>query len=466
MCPFTFLANKRIVWWTGILLSLGLNSCALASDKEQASKNASRTIECSKKITSEALFKDHAPSVVVVKARNSQGSGFIVRHDEKYTYIATNAHVVASYKWATVKWFNDEESVPDTSQGYGEVIGNLGGLDYSSDLALVRVKRKHLPPVKFSLEPPSVGEDVVVIGSPSGLEFSLTKGVVSQLRNKGDYVQVDASINPGNSGGPVFNDSGCVIGMATFKLAKGNEGIAFAISSPIISSFLKNPKYFGDKALKAVVLSIDPPILHYGEKSLLDFEEFPIPEVPIYDWDNEYDERSYDEYRKAESAKFSHNLLNKFYFPIALTPAWEANGTPQIVLIAKNSIRVKGEWIQAVSNAAYYLGSKSRDEWRFIHEWPTQVFVNCKKKEYIENYNTRGPSSRIKSPLTHIDLLADPEDITKSNVDFRFKLYSNGWLLNQYQIKKVRAGSFEGDRGDQVTNARKKAIFDYLCNNN
>ena len=76
-----------------------------------------------------------------------------------------------------------------------------------------------------------IGSDVIAIGSPHGLEFSLSKGVVSQTRQQGDFIQVDAAINPGNSGGPLLDSSGRVIGMnmAIFSTSGAFSGIGFAV---------------------------------------------------------------------------------------------------------------------------------------------------------------------------------------------------------------------------------------------
>ena len=64
------------------------------------------------------------------------------------------------------------------------------------------------------------GENVIAIGTPEGFEFSVTRGIVSAIREDGKLIQTDAAINPGNSGGPLMNSSGCVIGVNTFTFNK------------------------------------------------------------------------------------------------------------------------------------------------------------------------------------------------------------------------------------------------------
>ena len=179
------------------------------------------------------LFKNKINSVVVVRTSRSQGSGFVVKQDKNNTYILTNAHVLDNKKVINIKWSDGQESL-------GKVVGNLGGYELSKDLALIKVPEKKGNPLQLIDKKPEIGIDAVVIGSPSGLEFSLTRGVVSQVRKEGDFVQIDAPVNPGNSGGPVFNYAGCVIGVVTFK-KESSEGLNFAIGSKLISKFIKNP---------------------------------------------------------------------------------------------------------------------------------------------------------------------------------------------------------------------------------
>jgi len=112
------------------------------------------------------------------------------------------------------------------------------GTDPKSDLALIKIEAQNLPYATLgdssSLEP---GEWVIALGSPFGLEQTMTAGIVSALGRKfganNNYIQTDASINPGNSGGPLVNMSGEVIGINTsiFSRSGGSEGVGFAIPS-------------------------------------------------------------------------------------------------------------------------------------------------------------------------------------------------------------------------------------------
>ena len=156
--------------------------------------------------------------------RHGMGSGFIVSADG---YILTNAHVVADAADVTVR-------LSDRRELKAKVIG----ADARTDVALLKVDATGLPTVKMgdakSLKP---GEWVAAIGSPFGLENSVTAGVVSATgRALPDssyvpFIQTDVAVNPGNSGGPLFNMAGEVIGINSqiFTRTGGYQGVSFAI---------------------------------------------------------------------------------------------------------------------------------------------------------------------------------------------------------------------------------------------
>lgn len=152
----------------------------------------------------------------------AQGSGVIISRDG---YILTNNHVVAG---AT--------DIEVTFHDHNELKAKVVGTDPQTDLALLKVESSgELPAARLgdsdSLE---VGEWVMAIGNPFGLEYTVTVGVLSgkgRVIGAGPYdnfLQTDASINPGNSGGPLFNIKGEVVGINTAIIASG-QGIGFAI---------------------------------------------------------------------------------------------------------------------------------------------------------------------------------------------------------------------------------------------
>jgi serine protease Do len=169
----------------------------------------------------------------------SGGSGVIV---DKEGYILTNNHVIDGADKVKVK-LNDGR----------EFNATVKGQDPRTDLAVLQVKAKDLPSVELGdSDKLEVGEWAIAIGSPFGLEHTVTVGVISAKGRSGlgtgtyeDFIQTDASINPGNSGGPLLNIDGEVIGINAMIIQPGN-GIGFAIpinmAKQILSDLIKQGK--------------------------------------------------------------------------------------------------------------------------------------------------------------------------------------------------------------------------------
>jgi serine protease Do len=152
------------------------------------------------------------------------GSGFIIESDG---YIITNAHVVFQAETVVVK-------LADKREFNAEVVG----IDRRTDVALLKIKANNLPKVTFgNSELIKVGQWVAAIGSPFGLENTMTVGIISAINralpqeNFVPFIQTDVAINPGNSGGPLFDTKGHVIGINSQIYSKtgGSMGLSFAI---------------------------------------------------------------------------------------------------------------------------------------------------------------------------------------------------------------------------------------------
>lgn len=191
-----------------------------------------------------AVVEAALPSVVQIEVsvggeRVSSGSGFVIREDG---YLLTNNHVVDAEGATLTVVFNDG------SEARAELVGATA--DY--DLAVIKVDRTGLSPLVLGdSDAVVVGEPVIAIGSPLGLDATVTTGIISALHRpvtpRGadsqafiDALQTDAAINPGNSGGPLFNARGEVIGVnsavaalpgATSASGAGSVGLGFAIPS-------------------------------------------------------------------------------------------------------------------------------------------------------------------------------------------------------------------------------------------
>ena len=177
-----------------------------------------------------AIVRAAGPAVVGVMVEGErepfrgQGSGFIVSEDG---LVLTNAHVVRDARQVVVR-------LADRREFSARVIG----ADPVTDVAVLRVSARGLPTVRLGdprgLE---VGDPVLAIGAPYGLEHSATQGIVSAKGRSlpGDavvpFIQTDAAVNPGNSGGPLFDGSGAVVGINAqiFSRSGGFQGLSFAI---------------------------------------------------------------------------------------------------------------------------------------------------------------------------------------------------------------------------------------------
>ncbi len=162
------------------------------------------------------------------------GSGVIYRSDG---YILTNNHVVADADALIVQYADGEKTE-----------ARVVGTDALNDLAVIKVEATGLPAIQVRGETPQVGELAVAIGSPFGLDQSVTTGIVSGLNREIDsgggadavyipnVIQTDAAINPGNSGGALVDAQGRLIGINTAILSatRENAGIGFAIPSDVV----------------------------------------------------------------------------------------------------------------------------------------------------------------------------------------------------------------------------------------
>jgi len=167
------------------------------------------------------IIEDAIKSVVTIKTDISQGTGFII---DKEGYIVTNYHVMENAKSARIITYDSE-----THQV------SLIGYDNTLDIALLKISGD-FEELKFSdSDDVQIGEKVIAIGNPLGLQFSVSEGIVSATDRQGpsgtnSYIQTDTALNPGNSGGPLINTEGKVIGINNFKIS-GGESIGFALES-------------------------------------------------------------------------------------------------------------------------------------------------------------------------------------------------------------------------------------------
>jgi putative serine protease PepD len=183
-----------------------------------------------------SIYKRTYKGVVEVLVGNAEGSGFVYDADG---HIVTNEHVVGDATSARVRFWNGKT-----------VDATVLGTDPSTDLAVLKVDTADVELIPLPLGDSSrieVGDNVVAIGSPFGLEETVTSGIISALHRQmtspnrfaiDDSIQTDAAINHGNSGGPLLNDRAQLIGVNA-QIASdsgGNDGVGFAIPVNTVKS--------------------------------------------------------------------------------------------------------------------------------------------------------------------------------------------------------------------------------------
>jgi Do/DeqQ family serine protease len=198
------------------------------------------------------------------RARPFQSAGSGVIFDARAGYIVTNAHVVENASEITV-----------TLQDGRDVKAEILGSDTPSDVAVLKVKSDGLTQIPLGDSAKvEVGDFVVAIGNPFGLQHTVTSGIISGLSRSGinpdgyeDFIQTDASINPGNSGGALVNLRGELIGINTAILSRsgGNIGIGFAIPVNMARSVMDQLIRYGSVKrgqLGVSMYTVTPDIAH------------------------------------------------------------------------------------------------------------------------------------------------------------------------------------------------------------
>ncbi len=194
------------------------------------------------------LVKQIGEAVVQVRTPEGLGSGFFINADG---YLITNFHVIEGETEISVEVYHqtDGQLARDT---YKQV--RIVAINKFHDLALLHIEDKATPKFKFitlgSADALTVGDSVFAIGSPLGLERTVTQGIISTKTRELEgelYLQTTAQINPGNSGGPLFNMAGDVVGVTNMKITFG-EGLGFAIPVELVKNFLDHRDAFAYSA--------------------------------------------------------------------------------------------------------------------------------------------------------------------------------------------------------------------------
>lgn len=192
----------------------------------------------------ESLIRDIKNSVVKVCSDDGAGTGFAV---SLKGHILTCAHVLVNDRVLIITENGDRH--------YGEILGK----DEKSDLAILHIENWGGSPLTFA-DPATLteGQTVYALGHPLGLDFTVSRGIISnkqRIKHGISLVQTDVSLNPGNSGCPVINEQGETVGVAS-RVIEGGQGLGFAIALQHIFAFTSQMRIPIHKAEQFRVLNL------------------------------------------------------------------------------------------------------------------------------------------------------------------------------------------------------------------
>ncbi len=191
-----------------------------------------------------SLVKQIGEAVVQVRTPEGLGSGFFINADG---YLITNFHVIEGETEISVEVYHQLNGQLDR-ETYKQV--KIIAINKFHDLSLLHIEDANAPKFKYvtlgNSETLNVGDSVFAVGSPLGLDRTVTQGILSTKTRQLEgelYLQTSTQINPGNSGGPLFNLAGEVVGVTNMKITFG-EGLGFAIPVELVKNFLDHRDAF------------------------------------------------------------------------------------------------------------------------------------------------------------------------------------------------------------------------------
>jgi S1-C subfamily serine protease len=261
------------------------------------------------------IAKKVSPSVVVIQGKTDSGdvlgTGFIVSKDGK---IVTNLHVVRNMKTASIQLAN------------GDVFDSLSVLatDERRDIAIVQIAGFDLPVLELgNSDVLTVGEPLVIVGSPRGLEGTVTAGILSSVRDSGEgfkVLQTDAAVNPGSSGGPLVNNKGQVIGVVSFRL-RSAEGLNFAVPINYVRGLLSTlheptPLNKTQKPLAGTTSAVQQSRLRSYTKSPFAKERI---KTPVEDFAMWVDQRKWKQVKPDTAGTFKFESIDGVGWAVVMT---------------------------------------------------------------------------------------------------------------------------------------------------
>jgi len=207
-------------------------------------------------ITTETVEKARDATIMVATDKSGFGSGVVISPDG---LAITNYHVIHKAKLLRIFFYDPED--------LNYYLADVVGIDPVADLAVIKInvpkEKQPLTYLKIGVEY-EIAEEVIAIGHPMGLQWSVTKGIINHLERPGkitpyvNIIQHSAEINRGNSGGPLLNDNGDIIGINTYILSPRGQwtGVAYAIRGDTILNSVEQIKEFGKVTYSAMKLGV------------------------------------------------------------------------------------------------------------------------------------------------------------------------------------------------------------------
>lgn len=221
-------------------------------------------------IVADGFAGAEADKTAAVSRQTREGTGVLVSSDGD---LVTNAHVVSGARRVQIRLGDGFAGGRHSGGRPRTVPATIVGIDRESDLALLKVAGSNWRTLQFADSSRlRQGQVVFAVGSPMGLENSVSMGIISAVDRQLEadanqaYIQTDAPINPGNSGGPLINTRGEIVGLNTFILSQsgGNEGLGFAIPSNLVRDVYAQLKRYGRVRrgeLGVIVRSVTPALV-------------------------------------------------------------------------------------------------------------------------------------------------------------------------------------------------------------
>ncbi len=292
---------------------------------------------------SQKVLNTMSSTVKIVLKKNgkaiSSGSGFFISSDGK---VVTNYHVIED----ALSDKNISVSI-QLKNGLFTYLKSFYALDKENDIAIFNSQMKKSKSLKLT-NSVKVGQDIYNISAPKGVEFSVSEGIVSGIRESGKIIQTTTPISKGSSGSPLLNKNGEVIGIITFLLAD-SQNLNFAMSSSLIEKVLKN---------KIISKKVDKKSDNNTNKSI--FEKLEIYGNPSNN--TEWFSFCHDEFF-VESDSFYVNKENKYILSWIKTP--------------NKSIEEKARYIESSLDSGFYR------KWMENYDYNTIFFIfNFKENKH------------------------------------------------------------------------------------